>query len=214
VEAALDLAAPVRTLRFRALGYSPGALAEDAPLGREEVLARVRARVLGGARRWLPPADAEDVAQETLLLLATKYAHVSALEELVAIAARIVRYKCSAHGRKAGRRRSLGHVPPPVSTGDDVPDPLDAAPSGAPDPEAVALTRQRLSLLVEAAARLDGRCREILRRKLQGASFVEIASELGRPVNTIYSWDHRCHQRLKALLGERWPFVSGREQAR
>ncbi len=39
---------------------------------------------------------------------------------------------------------------------------------------------------------------------------MEIASELGRPVNTVYSWDHRCHKRLKELLGDRWPFVSGR----
>ena len=64
-------------------------------------------------------------------------------------------------------------------------------------------------MLVEAAARLDGRCRDILRRKLEGASFVEMAAEFGRPVNTVYSWDYRCLQRLKDLLAERWAFVSG-----
>ena len=73
--------------------------------------------------------------------------------------------------------------------GDAGADPLQSIRDEAPDPEAVAWARQRLSMLVDAAARLDGRCREILRRKLQGASFVEIARELGRPVNTIYSWD-------------------------
>jgi DNA-directed RNA polymerase specialized sigma24 family protein len=64
-------------------------------------------------------------------------------------------------------------------------------------------------MFVEAAGRLEGRCRQLLRRKLEGASFVEIAAELGRPVNTVYSWDSRCHERLKALLAERWAFVSG-----
>ena len=206
-------APPVRTFWFRALGYSPDAMDEDTPLEPEEVLARVRARVLAAARAWLSPADAEDVAQETLLLLSAKYAHVSAPEELVAIAAGIVRLKRLAHWRKAARRRNLGETSASSGT-DDGSGPFGNVLGGEPDPEAVAQGRQRLSLLVEAAARLDGRCREILRRKLQGASFVEIASELGRPVNTVYSWDYRCHQKLKALLGERWWFVSGREDAR
>jgi hypothetical protein len=28
-------------------------------------------------------------------------------------------------------------------------------------------------------------------------------------VNTVYSWDRRCHQRLRKLLGAQWGFVSG-----
>jgi len=183
-------------------------MAEDGGLEREEVLGRVRARVLAAAKAWLSPADAEDVAQEALLLLSTKYAHVAAAEELVAIGARIVHFKRAAHWRKAARRRDLGETPL-SSTEDGAADPVELATSDAPDPEEIVHARQRLSMLVEAAARLDGRCREILRRKLEGASFVEIADELGRPVNTVYSWDFRCHQRLKAILAERWAFVSG-----
>ena len=151
------------------------------------MLERVRARVLGAARARLSPADAEDLTQELLVLLTTKYAHVGAPEELVAIGVRIVAFKRAALWRKAT---------------------LDAA-SEAPDPEAVARSRQRLSMFVEAASRLDGRCRQLLRRKLEGASFAEIAAELGRSVNTVYSWDYRCHQRLKTFLAERWAFVSG-----
>ena len=82
---------------------------------------------------------------------------------------------------------------------------------GGPWPDTVAADRERLRLFAEAAARLEGRCREILRRKLEGLSFVEIAAELGRPVNTVYSWDFRCHQRLRKLLGDRWGFVAGEE---
>ncbi len=195
-----------------ALGYSPASMAPGVALDRDEVLQRVRARVLAAAAAWLPRPDAEDVAQETLVLLTTKYAHVAAAEELVALGARIVRLKCLAHWRKAKRRRVLGETPAPA--GHDVEhEPFDPE-SGQPDPEAIAHDRQRFSMLVEAAARLDGRCREILRRKLQGASFVEIAEELGRPVNTVYSWDDRCSKRLRALLGDRFAFVSGREEPR
>ena len=171
---------------------------------REEVLARVRARILAAARARLPAADAEDLTQEALVLLTTKYAHVTAAEELVALGARILAFKRTALWRKVARRRAAGDTPLAADQDSD-----HEAPAEAPDPEQVARARQRLAMFVEAAERLDGRCREILRRKLQGASFVEIAQELGRPVNTVYSWDYRCHQRLKTLLAERWAFVSG-----
>ncbi len=199
-----------RTCWFTALGYSPAAMTDAGALGRDEVLARVRARVLGAARARLSPADAEDLTQEALVLLTTKYAHVTAAEELVALGVRIVALKRAAFWRKGARRQKLDGTPAgPVEPGGA--DPLETIPGAAPDPEATAIARQRLSAFIEAATRLDGRCREILRRKLQGASFVEIASELGRPVGTVYSWDHRCHRRLKEMLGDRWAFVAGEE---
>jgi RNA polymerase sigma factor (sigma-70 family) len=198
-----------RSSWFTALGYSPAAMADEATLSRDEVLGRVRARVLAAARARLSPADAEDLTQEALILLTTKYAHVTAAEELVALGVRIVALKRTAFWRKAARRQAAGDTPVVADSADG--DPLERAPADSPDPEAIARARQRLAIFVEAAARLDGRCREILRRKLQGASFVEIASELRRPVNTVYSWDHRCHQRLKRLLGDRWAYVSGEE---
>ena len=201
---------PERSSWFTALGYSPAAMADEGALDRDEVLARVRARVLGAARARLSPADAEDLTQEALVLLTTKYAHVTAAGELVALGIRIVAFKRAAFWRKAARRQKLdGPSPGPVDPGGD--DPLERVPGTLPDPEEAAIAKQRLATFVEAAARLDGRCREILRRKLQGASFVEIAGELGKPVNTVYSWDHRCHQRLKALLGDRWAFVATEE---
>ena len=178
-----------------------------AGLSREDVLARIQARMLAFARRF-SPAEAEDLIQEALVLLTTKYANVAAAEELVALAVQIVRFKRAAYWRKAARRRALGEVAAP-STDDGVADVFELAPSGTADPEAIARGRQRLAMFVEAAGRLEGRCRQILRRKLEGASFVEIAAELGRPVNTVHSWDSRCHERLKALLAERWAFVSG-----
>jgi RNA polymerase sigma factor (sigma-70 family) len=187
-------------------------MADDVEvLSRGDVLERVHARILAFARARLSPADAEDLAQEAMLLLATKYAHVAAPEELVALGVRIVALKRTALWRKLKRHREKGETTLTPGEGGDA-DPLENIEGQAPDPERVTIVRRRLALLVEATARLDGRCREILRRKLEGASFVEIAAELGRPVNTVYSWDWRCHKRLRALLRERWGFVSGQEE--
>jgi RNA polymerase sigma factor (sigma-70 family) len=194
------------------LGYSPARMAaDDPPLARDVALERVRARLLGAARRHLSPADAEDLTQDAMALLAAKYAHVSAPEELVALGVRILRFKRAALWRKASRRRAAGAalLPPPE---EGAVDPVEnVRDEDRPDPERVARDRERLRMLARAAARLDGRCREMLRRKLEGASFVEIAQSLGRPVNTVYSWDRRCHQRLRKLLGPHWGFVSGEE---
>jgi len=181
---------------------------DEAALGRDEVLQRVRARVLATARRSVSPADAEDLAQETLLLLSTKYAHVEAADELVRIAVAIVSRKLQGLWRKRARRARLGEASLPTG-GDGAVDPIDRAASAAPDPERIATDRQRVAFLVEVAERLGSNCRELLRRKLKGASLKEIAAEMRRPVNTIYSWDHRCHKRLRGLLGERWAFVAG-----
>jgi RNA polymerase sigma factor (sigma-70 family) len=200
-----------RSSCFGGVGYSPARMVvADPPRGREAVLEKIRTRILGAARRGLSPSDAEDLTQEALLLLSTKYAHVAAPEELVALGVKIVRLKRTALWRKAARRRAAGESPLPSHEEEDR-DPLENVTGGGPDPEEVAVTRERLRVLARAASRLDGRCREILRRKLEGQSFVEIAADLGRNVNTVYSWDHRCHKRLKKLLGEHLGFVSGEE---
>jgi RNA polymerase sigma-70 factor (ECF subfamily) len=196
--AALDRTFPLATVR-----YSPARMpTAEEPLTRDAALEALRPRLLAAARRRLSPQDAEDLTQETLLLLATKYAHVGDASELVALGIGILRRKRADLWRKAARRGEA-HA--------EEPDPGALADS-RPLPDARAAGRERLRLLVEAAARLDGRCREVLRRKLLGMSFVEIARELGRPVNTIYSWDLRCHERLRRMLGSRWGFVSGEEE--
>jgi RNA polymerase sigma-70 factor (ECF subfamily) len=169
---------------------------------RDAALQALRARLLSAARQRLSPADAEDVTQETLLLLATKYAHVHDPAELVALGIAILRRKRADLWRKANRRGE--------------PTAEDAAalplPDGRPSAETSAADRERLRLFEEAAARLGARCREILRRKLDGMSFVEIAAELGAPVNTVYSWDRRCRETLRRLLGARFGFVAGEEE--
>jgi hypothetical protein len=48
---------------------------------------------------------------------------------------------------------------------------FELAPGGTPDPEAIARDRRRLAMFVKAAGRLEGHCRQLLRRKLEGANF-------------------------------------------
>jgi RNA polymerase sigma factor (sigma-70 family) len=174
-------------------------LTRERTLTRETALASLRLRILSAARRRLSPADAEDLTQDVLLLLTTKYGEVEEPAQLVALGLEILRKKQADLWRKSARRGA-------ASAEDATEVPL---PHGGPGPDTIASDRERLRLFAEAVARLEGRCREILRRKLEGLSFVEIAAELGRPVNTIYSWDFRCHERLRKLLGDRWGFVAG-----
>jgi RNA polymerase sigma factor (sigma-70 family) len=192
-----------RSCPLPVLRYSPARMATgDDTLSRDAALAALRQRILAAARRRLSPADAEDLTQEALLLLTTKYAHVHEPSELVALGLGILRKKRADLWRKAARRGE-------TKAEDAARLPL---PDAAPAPDTVATDRERLRLLAEAASRLGERCRQVLRRKLEGMSFVEIAAEMGRPVNTVYSWDFRCHARLRALLGERWGFVAGEEE--
>ncbi len=72
-----------------------------------------------------------------------------------------------------------------------------------------ALLLARLQLIdqnPEAALKLlEPRCREMFRLKLEDRSFAEIQAVFGaRSINTIYTWDARCRQRLLELMGGRW----------
>ena len=161
---------------------------------REALLARLRERIVGYAAYKLTRDVAEDVAQEVMLVLHQKYPHVSGLEELVPLALEIARFKITAHFRKTHRRGEDRLVPV-----DDLP----LADAG-PNPGEYAERKERLERLEAALARLEGRCRELFRLKLQGKSFAEIQAILGAgSLNTVYTWDYRCRQRLLELMGGR-----------
>ena len=138
---------------------------------------------------------AEDIAQETLLLLTTKYAHVTRLEELVPLSITVARFKIRGHFRKAHRR------------GEDTAVPVEDVPLAdtAADPLTQVEQRQAVERLKHAIQRLDGRCREIFRLKLAGSGFAEIRDCLGASsVNTVYTWEFRCRQRLRKMLDGTW----------
>lgn len=132
-------------------------------------------------------ATAEDIAQETLLVLEEKYSHVEALEEVVPLAMQIARFKIMALHTKSLRRGEGSSVPV-----EDLPiaDPAE-------DAEAMLERRERLDRLETALLALGERCRDLFRLKLQGLKFPEIQQVMGaESINTVYTWDLRCRRQL------------------
>ncbi|HEY3271505.1 MAG TPA: sigma-70 family RNA polymerase sigma factor [Geothrix sp.] len=171
------------------------------PAGRTEILTRLRERIVAFAASRGAGAHAEDLAQEVLVLLHTKYGHLERAEDLVPLAFQILRFKLAAHRRRAARRGEYDAVD------------VDAfpPPSEAPDPATVLERKELLARLMGGIARMGDRCRELFRLKLQGRSFAEIQGLMGAAsLNTVYTWDHRCRQQLLESLGGRWEGSGGR----
>lgn len=162
---------------------------------REQLLIVIRERILAYAASRIGKEPAEDLAQEALMLLEQKYAHVEPLDELLPLAFRILRYKMTDYRRKTHRRGEHNSLD------------VSAIPlaDGRPGPDAAAEQRELEAHLAKALAKLDGRCRDIFRMKLDGRSFAEIGQALGaQSINTVYTWDFRCRKQLLAHLGEAW----------
>ncbi len=136
---------------------------------------------------------AEDLTQDTLLLLHRKYDHLLRLEDLVPLAIRIVRYKAAAAWRKSRRHGEQSSVPAEEA-------PL---PDFSSSPVARAEARELLEKMKPALLKLGHRCRQLFGFKLEGKNFSEIQEAMGAAsLNTVYTWDHRCRQRLRELMGE------------
>ena len=165
---------------------------------RDEILLTLRERVVAFAASRLGRDYAEDLAQEVLIVLHEKYAHVTQLEELLPLALRIVRYKMMAQRRKSMRRGEYTQV---SITDIQLPD-LDANPVDYVE------RKQMMERLTKAMGRLGERCRELMRLKLQGRNFAEIQQAMGAAsINTIYTWDFRCRKNLLDLMGGGWETV-------
>lgn len=162
---------------------------------REQVLSTLRERIVAYAASRIGRDTAEDLAQEALLLLEEKYAHLDRMEDLLPLTFQILRFKMNDYRRKTLRRGEYTAVPV-----EDVPlsDPQD-------NPLAAAEQKQLEQRLAEAIAKLEGRCREIFRMKLEGMTFAEIQKVLGAAaINTVYTWDFRCRKSLLELMGGSW----------
>jgi RNA polymerase sigma-70 factor (ECF subfamily) len=162
---------------------------------RDEILARLRERIVVFAASQLSRDIAEDVAQEVLLLLHTKYREVALLEDLLPLSLQIARFKIVSLRRKAHRR------------GEDTQAQIEDVPVAAIglDPAASLEKKEMLERLTAALAKLEGRCRELFRLKLQGKGFAEIQQILGvKSINTVYTWDFRCRKQLLERLGGVW----------
>jgi RNA polymerase sigma-70 factor (ECF subfamily) len=173
----------------------PQAVDNELQVERTAILERLRERIVRFAASRLVRDDAEDVAQEVLLVLHEKYPTLDRVEDLLPLSLEIARFKIWAMRRKAVRRGEDRQV-----SVDDLP-----LAGDAPDPYEQAARRERLERLESALATLGERCRELFRLKLEGYSFPEIQKRLGvAALNTLYTWDFRCRKQLLARVGGAW----------
>ncbi len=129
------------------------------------------------------------------MLLHEKYAHLERPEDLLPLSLQIVRFKIMSLRRKAARHGEYSQV-----SVTDIPLPdLDSNPADQLE------RKEMLERLERAIGQLGERCRELIRLKLQGKTFPEIQKIMGAAaINTVYTWDHRCRQRLLELMGGDW----------
>ncbi len=165
------------------------------------LLSLIRERVLSFTASRTGRDTAEDIAQETMLVLHNRYSHLTEASDLVPVALQIARFKISAYFRKMKSR------------GENEPVPMDEIqlPNGAVDPDTLLIRKQLMGQIKDAIPKMGERCRQILRLKLEGYTFPEIQRELkASSLNTVYTWDLRCRKSLLELVGGRWS-AAGRE---
>ena len=169
----------------------------DQPLStRDEILRKLRERIVGFAASRMQRDAAEDLAQEVLILLHQKYGHLDRLEDLLPLALKTLRFKMLAYRRKARRHGEYTQISvDEVQTADGGEDALTAMEQ-----------REARERLMTAIAGLGERCRKLLALKLDGKTFAEIQVALGvGSINTIYTWDFRCRQQLMESMEKSAP---------
>ncbi len=156
---------------------------------------QLRERMVAFAASRYVGAQAEDLAQEVLMVLHTKYGHVTDLNELMPLAFQIMRFKLASYWRKISRHGDMNVVDA---------ESFDLASEDA-NPLQSAQQKERLELLSKALLQLGERCREIFKYKLQGKGFIEIQQIMKvANLNTLYTWDSRCRKELLNLMGGSW----------
>jgi len=165
----------------------------NVPGSRDDLLRKLRERIVGFAASRLQRDAAEDLAQEVLILLHTKYGDLERLEDLLPVSLRILRFKMLAYRRKGRRHGEATEVPV---------DEIQIA-DGHVDALTTLEQREARERLIAAIEHLGERCRKLLALKLDGKSFAEIQSILGAAsLNTVYTWDFRCRQQLIEALDD------------
>ena len=169
----------------------------------ESLLPRLRERIVAFAASRIARDVAEDLAQEVLVVLYEKYAHLDRVEDLLPLSLQIMRFKMVAAKRKSYRHGEHSQV-----SVDDMP-----LADREPSPEEAYERQQRLQRLGGAMKQLGERCRKIMGWKLEGKGFAEIQKLLGaESINTVYTWDFRCRKQLIELVGGSWDGGSSRKE--
>lgn len=157
------------------------------PLSREEILVRVRVRIVAYAASRVRSERAEDIAQETLMLIETRYSHVHDEPDLTKVGLKIAYYKVLESRRGP---RIEGFADGPESEG--------AAPPVHPglSPEELALVAQ----LKRQMANLSPECRDMWRYHLEGVDYDQIQRITGVNKNALFQRWRRCRLALREMV--------------
>jgi RNA polymerase sigma-70 factor (ECF subfamily) len=182
---------PGRHRRLTRVSYAPGMS--------EEELVRRYGRVVYGYSLSLTrePAEAEDLAQETLLKALRGWRSFEGRSTVASWLYRIAANSWKNRLRARSSRKTLRFL---SLDGEVLSEPENAA-SALSSPESEAESWERSRLVAEALARLPKEERIVLElRELEGLSYEEIAEVQGLPLGTVKSRLSRARSTLARLL--------------
>jgi RNA polymerase sigma-70 factor (ECF subfamily) len=156
---------------------------------------QLRERIVGYGTLQVGRDSAEDLAQETLMLLERRYPHLDQLGDLIPLSIRIMSLKIKGLRRTAGRRKIVDTPVDEMPVQDETPD------AG----EQLAMNERRKSFF-DALNKLGERCRRLLLLKLDGHRLTEIREMMGADnMQLLYTWDFRCRKEMQKLIVSRGP---------
>lgn len=159
---------------------------------REEIFFFLRTRFLVLAKLRLMEEDAQDVVQETLMVVDDHFSELETAESLLAFTNEVMRNKIGNFYQKRNRRMRYQaeweEVPEPTYYMDGE---LDAA-------ELARIMRKAIDQLGEK----NSRCRAILLGLCEGLSLSELSQRLQLPRPRIDDWVFRCRKELRRILSD------------
>jgi len=157
-----------------------------------ETLEGVYAQIARNIRLYASRFDAEyaeDIAQETVMVLITNYKHLDKPSDLVPLSVRIAKYKML----EFRRRKMRG--------GSQLPDYWDDSDDRAVSAEQDLIHQSRLEQLRAALKEMGSPCLEMLRMMLQGAGSEVIQQAFDLTANAFHVRMYRCRQQLAGAMG-------------
>jgi RNA polymerase sigma factor (sigma-70 family) len=156
---------------------------------REQIFFFLRGRFLAVAKHRLLEADAEDVVQETLMVVHDSFSELRTVENLMAYTMGVLRNKIgNAYRKRERRRRHQANV-------DDVPEPVYVM-----DDEFNAAELARL--ISQAVVKANPNCRAILLGLHEGFSVDEMSRWFRIPRSKMDKRIFRCRRTLRRILSE------------
>ena len=165
----------------------------DAEPEPSSTMALIRERILGFAISRSSRSDAEDLTQQVMIVLLSKYSNVSDQKELLPIAfGLLARLRMGLYRKRArrGEDANLGV------------EELQLA-SVADDPESRLARKELAEQLAAAIDRLNQRCQKMIRLMMEGHSAAYIQKTLGlTSTNAVYVVQSRCRAELRKTLSD------------